>query len=281
MADNKLKHRINAGRVAINKQVDFFHEQFGQGHSDWKDDKTCVSFTDFVISEKIFSELRKSFAKDDYCSEESNPLDEQLELNAQYAWILNPVDSAHNYALGIPFCSISLALLKNGIPVYGYVYDMSRQKLIEGGPQQGLYDGCRKVSIKSTPLDEHSIIGMNFPLTYEKGEQLKPLLSSYHLCSMQSSVLNPAYTAIGILDGCLGFDDKIWNIAASYALCLAGGGAFHFLGKSIFPLKQLQPALPEIEYFSGSLSFCRMVKRLYSRTITISDLSTEEKRFAR
>ena len=54
MADQKLKHRINAGRVAINMQIDFFHNQFGQGHSEWNEDDTCVAFADFAISEKIF-----------------------------------------------------------------------------------------------------------------------------------------------------------------------------------------------------------------------------------
>jgi hypothetical protein len=34
--DKLLKHRINAGRVAVKEQVPFFRRQFGQVPSEWK-----------------------------------------------------------------------------------------------------------------------------------------------------------------------------------------------------------------------------------------------------
>ena len=113
---------------------------------------------------KFFTELRKSFAYDNFFSEESNSLDEVLELNSRYSWILNPIDGTSNYALGIPACAISLALLKDGIPVYAYVYDMLQQRLIEGGPQNGLIAGCRKITARLNPMGKHSTIGIEFLL---------------------------------------------------------------------------------------------------------------------
>jgi len=80
-----LRHRINAGRVAIRDQTAFFGRQFGQVASEWKADDTRVTFADFAISEKLAAELRRDFPHDDFCSEEASPLDETLVLEADFA----------------------------------------------------------------------------------------------------------------------------------------------------------------------------------------------------
>ncbi len=263
--DKQLKHRINAGQVAVNNQVDFFHRQFGDVKSDWKEDDTRVTFADFAISEKIFAELRKSFPKDDYCSEEFNPMDEALNLQARYAWVLDPIDGTNNYALGIPICAISLALLKNGTPVYGFLYDMSRKTLIKGGPGLGLHEGRLPAKVKTSPMDSQSLVGLHFPLQPAVYEQLQPLLTGHRLRSLGSGALNLAYAAVGRLDGAIEYKGKVWDMAAAYALLIAGGGEFHFLEESIFPLKQFHPQLPPVPFFAGSSSFCQYLKGILNR----------------
>ena len=281
MPDSKLKHRINAGRVAIKKQIDFFHKQFAHGHSESKDDGNCVAFADFAISEKIFTELRKSFVDDNYFSEESNSLDEMLELSARYSWILNPIDGTKNYALGIPACAISLSLLKDGYPVYAYVYDMLRQKMVEGSPRDGLIAGSRKTATKLSSLGKHSRIGLEFPLSQEVCEQLEPLLTNYHLSDMGCNVLNSAYTAIGFFDGCLGFDLKAWNLSVAYTLCLAGGREFHFIGDSVFPLKQINGDVLDVKYFAGTPSFCQYMGDIYNIPMVTKEIPSSTERMAR
>jgi len=53
--DVQLRHRINAGRVAVKGQMAFFGRQFGQVASEWKEDDTRVTFADFAISENLFA----------------------------------------------------------------------------------------------------------------------------------------------------------------------------------------------------------------------------------
>ena len=59
--DLELRHRINAGRVAIKDQIVFFRRHFGQVSSDWKADATRVTFADIAISENLFASLKKIF----------------------------------------------------------------------------------------------------------------------------------------------------------------------------------------------------------------------------
>lgn len=258
--DRTLKHRINAGRVAVRQQIDFFRKQLGEVPSEWKEDETRVTFADFAISERVFAQLRRDFPQDDFCSEESNPMDEVLQLDSRYAWVLDPIDGTNNYATGFPVCAISLALLEKGHPVYGIIYDLARDRILQGGPGIGLYDGCRKASIKDAPLDRTTIVGVHFPLPEDWYGAMKPVLRTHRVRATGSGALNLALTAVGLFDGCMDHKVKVWDIAAAYALLVAGGGQFHFVSDSVFPLETFHVDTPKIRYFAGTPAFCRMVR---------------------
>lgn len=258
--DKHLKHRINAGRVAVKNQVAFFRKQFGRVSSDWKDDDTRVTFADFAISENVFAELRRSFPDDDFCSEEGSPLDEVLPLRSKFAWMLDPIDGTNNYALGIPICGISLALLRLGEPIYGFLYDMSRDQLLEGGPGLGLFQDNERVAPKERPFDKQSLVGLSFPLPPGIYERLEPLLTNSRIRSTGSGALNLAYSTLGILEGSIDFKTKAWDIAAGYAFAKAVGHEFHFLEKEIFPMQEFHVSQPRCPYITGSKAFTTAVR---------------------
>ncbi len=269
-----LQHRINAGRVAVENRIAFFSRQFGMVESDWKEDDTRVTFVDFAISEQLFAELRKSFPEDAYCSEESSPGDEEIILEPKgFAWVLDPVDGTNNFALGMPFCAMSLALLQGGVPVYGFVYDHSRGVVIEGGVGQPLRDGKRTVRVKSRP-ERQAYIAVHFPIPAENYAAFEPLLTAYRVRSFGSAALACAYTAIGVLDGVIDFRVKVWDIAAGWALLLAGGGEFEFMGTSVFPMRRFHVSAPGTPYFAGSPHFCALARSIL--TAANNQISTEQ-----
>lgn len=255
--DKSLRHRINAGREAVKNQLRFFRQQFGAVLSEWKADDTRVTFADFAISEKIFQELRQSFPDDHFCSEESNPSDEITRFTSRYAWVLDPIDGTNNYALGVAFCAISLALLRDGKPVYGLIYDFSRDELIQGGPGLGLLRGNTSWKLKeSLTIEERSaVVGVHFPLPANQLETFAPMLSKLRLRSLGSGALNLAYTAMGVLDGCIDFKVKVWDIAAAAALMSAVGREIRFLRNEPFPLAEFHADALGIAYVAGSPAF--------------------------
>lgn len=258
-----LRHRINAGRVALKNQIDFFERNLGLVSSDWKEDNTRVTFVDYAISEKIFAELKTSFPQDHYLSEESNPTDETIELTSAFSWVLDPIDGTNNYFLGIPVCAISLALLHKGTPIYGYVYDLSRKRLIQGGPKFGLQDGCERAKVIEGDLDtRYSAVAMHFPMSAAQLQAMQPLLETYRVRSSGSAALNIAYSAIGKLVGTLDYKVKVWDIAAGYALILAGGGEFRYCAEPVFPLQTFSVTSDFTPCYAGSQAFVRYVDSL-------------------
>lgn len=257
----ELRHRINAGRVAVMDQADFFERQFGQVVSEWKEDDTRVTFADFAISEKILAELRRDFPKDDYCSEESSPLDEALQLEAPYTWLIDPIDGTNNFALGFPVCAISLALLYDGVPVYGFIYDFSVRRLLEGGPGFGLQSQRQVINRDKNVADAQTMLGMHFPMPADRLRQLAPLMEKYRVRSLGSAALTFAYVATGYLTGAVDFRVKVWDVAAAYALCRAAKLDFEFVGEIPFPMRRFHPESEICPCFAGTRTFCRDMGR--------------------
>ena len=254
--DLQLRHRINAGRVAVKAQTAFFGRQFGQVASEWKADDTRVTFADFAISENVFAALRRDFAEDDYCSEEANPLDEVLTLAAGFAWVIDPIDGTNNYALGFPVCAISLALLHDGMPVYGFIYDYSTDALLEGGAGFGLQRNQKTMNRDRMAADAQTMLGLHFPIDLELLDKLKPLLAKYRVRCLGSGALSAGYVATGYLTGVVDFRVKVWDIAAAYALCAGAGVAFRFLEASPFPLRAFHPQMDFCPYLAGTDAVC-------------------------
>ena len=254
--DLQLRHRINAGRVAVKAQTAFFGRQFGQVASEWKEDDTRVTFADFAISENVFAALRRDFPEDDYCSEEANPLDEVLTLGAGFAWVIDPIDGTNNYALGFPVCAISLALLHDGMPVYGFIYDYSTDALLEGGAGFGLQRNQKTVNRDRMAADAQTMLGLHFPIDLELLDKLKPLLAKYRVRCLGSGALSAAYVATGYLTGVVDFRVKVWDIAAAYALCAGAGVAFKFIEASPFPLRAFHPQMDFCPYLAGTAAVC-------------------------
>ena len=69
--DLKYRHRINAARVAVKAQIAFFERHFGAVRSDWKADKTRVTFADLALSSQLTEALAADFENDLILSEES------------------------------------------------------------------------------------------------------------------------------------------------------------------------------------------------------------------
>lgn len=257
-----LLSRIAAGKAIVQARTELLHAEFGRAKSNWKHDGSRVTPVDIAISEAIVRELSAQFPNDQFFSEELAVTDKPLQVTARFSWVLDPIDGTNNYAKGIVLCAISLALLENGTPVYGLVYDMSRRVLIHGGPGLGLFDGERPAQVKDAALDKESLIGFHSPFDRKFAPQAQRIVENFKIRGLGSSTLHLAYVAVGILDGTVDHNVKIWDIAAAVPLCLAGGGKVQFLNGEQFPLRQFDLKMNRIQYIAGGKNFCTRMSEL-------------------
>lgn len=262
MAPPELTARIAAAQRAVLAQTDLLHREFGRAQSEWKADGTRVTAVDLAISAGIVGELQAQFPDDDACSEELAPTDAPRRLTRRFAWVLDPIDGTNNYALGIANCAISLALLEDGWPVYGVVYDLARRRLIHGGPGLGLFDGERAARVRTVPPGAQTVVGFHSPHDRRFAPDAQVLVENFKIRGLGSSTLHLAYVAIGLLDGTVDHNVKIWDIAAAVPLCLAGGGQVEFLNGEQFPLRQFDLNMARIRYIAGNAAMCARLRAL-------------------
>ncbi|HTB80808.1 MAG TPA: inositol monophosphatase family protein [Opitutaceae bacterium] len=262
MPSPELPARIEAAQRAVLAQTGLLHREFGRAESHWKSDGTRVTAVDIAISENIFRELGAQFPGDQFFSEELAETPAPIPVTARFAWMLDPIDGTNNYALGIPQCAIALALFENGEPVYGVVYDLARRTLIHGGPGFGVHDGDRLAQVKTEPLNKESLVGFHSPSDKSLVAQLQPILTNFKIRGLGSATLHLAYVAVGLIDGALDYNVKIWDLAAAIPLCLGAGGEVHFLNGEQLPLRQFDLKMPRIHYFAGSPPMCARLREL-------------------
>ncbi len=258
--DNAIEKRVRAGRAAVLAQTEFLHRHLGRVESQWKEDATRVTEVDLEVAKRIFADLGEAFAGDDFFSEEMDPGQGVLAAEAEFSWVLDPVDGTNNYALGIPFCSIALALLRDGRPVYGFVYDASRRKMMEGGKGFPLLDGEREIEPGEKAGTD--FVAIHSARNWEERDLLQPVVSNFKVRAMGSSALHLAYVANGLFAGMVDVNVKVWDIAAAFALCEAAGVEVRFLRGAAFPMREFDVAMRPLHVCAGRPEICGRLAEL-------------------
>lgn len=263
--DDTIESRIKLGYQAVKEQTEYFSRQFGQVASKWKLDGSRVTEADIHLSHVFADIIIEAFEGDQFFSEELDHGSSPLPLNSEYAWLLDPIDGTNNFARSIATCSISLALLKDGSPVYGYIYDHSAGKLIHGGPGKGLFLDDEPQQQRETLVNAHSVISTQALSTEDAARDDSSLQMRFKMRAMGSSALHMAYAALGWTDGVIAHRVKSWDIAAGMALLAAVGGSTRFFDTKVFPLKEFSSSGSGFGHIAGSNEMCDTIEEAIGR----------------
>lgn len=241
------------------------HAEFGRARSNLKADGTKVTPVDIAISQHLQAAISHAFPADQFFSEELTPGSAAIPVTARFSWVCDPIDGTNNYINGISYCAISLALLEQGVPAYGVIYDMARRVLIHGGPGRGIWDGDKRVQAKTAAPHGHSLIGFHSPVEKAYAMEGKKLIEHFKIRGLGSSTLHLAYAAIGLLDGVVDHNNKVWDIAAAAALLQEAGIEIHYLENPPFPLVEFTLQAKRIQYAAGNPAMVARLRQILGR----------------
>lgn len=225
-----LETAINAARKAGAVTLRYFETNIAR---EVKADKSFVTAADREAEAVILDEIKKDFPNHRILSEEGGG----QENGSKYQWVIDPLDGTANLLNGIPLFAVSIAALKDGVPVAAVVYQPVGDSLYaaEKGkgalwtPSRGADSARRKerhVQV-SDGSAEHAMIDFG-PGKKEK-ERLNRLLSTTEQFVKSKRYLGCcslglAYVARGGTEGfvCLGLNK--WDYAAGVLLVTEAGG---------------------------------------------------------
>ncbi len=182
--------------------------------------------------------LRTAFPQIPLLGEEGDSGD----VNAEYRWVVDPIDGTVNYFFGLPHAAVSIALqvrspkskVQSHETVLGVIYGPFTDELwtaIRGGPAR-LNGRIIRVSRRSRL--EEAVIAMGFSKSQENLEKSLPHLNrlarrARKIRIMGSAALELAYVACGRLDAYIERTINLWDVAAGALLIECAGGEFYVL----------------------------------------------------
>jgi myo-inositol-1(or 4)-monophosphatase len=156
---------------------------------------------------------------------------------AEYIWIIDPLDGTTNFAHKLPVFSVSVALQRNGQSVLGFVYDICNDEMFSAYEGGSAYLNGKPIRVSSVPSLDKSLLATGFPYYDFKQmpeylETLKHFMKHTHgLRRMGSAAIDLAYTACGRFDGFFEYGLQPWDVAGgTFILKQAGGVVSDFEG---------------------------------------------------
>lgn len=145
-------------------------------------------------------------------------------------WIVDPLDGTTSYLHGFPCYSVSVALVREGRPVEGAVYNAALNELFTAGVGQGArLDGTPITCSRAASVQE-ALLVTGFP--YDRGEPLDVQLNVlgaflrapvHGMRRDGSAAVDCCHIAAGRADGFWEYFLKPWDMAAGALICEEAG----------------------------------------------------------
>ena len=150
--------------------------------------------------------------------------------DAEYTWIIDPLDGTTNFLHGFPQYCVSIALAHRGVVTQGVVYDPIRNDLFTATRGRGAFLNDRRIRVSRRAHLRDCLIGTGFP--FRDGSYLDTYLLMMKAMIQQTAglrrpgaaALDLAYVAAGFYDGFFEIGLNPWDVAAGSLLVLEAGG---------------------------------------------------------
>lgn len=194
-----------------------------------------VTRVDRFLEELTIETLRKSYKNHSFYGEEFG-LQEGKGHDADWCWIIDPLDGTQNFIHGFPHFCISLAVQHKGITQHGVIFDPVRDELFAASRGRGATLNQRRIRISQKDSLNGSFLAVGHPFKRLRGEQvvshaeehfaslLAVTQAGAHIRRAGSAALDLAYVAAGRFDGFFEVNLKPWDIAAGQLLVREAGG---------------------------------------------------------
>ena len=184
---------------------------------------SLVTNVDFESNKLIKKIIVSKFQKHNIISEES----EIIDNGSDYTWHIDPVDGTHNYARGLPFFGVSVAIEFRKKIILGVVNLPYLRRLYFAEKGRGAFCNGKKIRVSDRNDLDFSFIILDFnSRSRQKSAMIVRKLSStlVDIRNFGCAVYGLTEIANGNIDAYIIQKTNSWDIAASFLLIEESGG---------------------------------------------------------
>ena len=208
-------------------------KDFGHSDFEYKEDGSVITPADLAMQNRLEDELKLHWPMYGILGEEMSE-QQQLAVIQDSAtgkssgyWCIDPLDGTSNYAVGLPFFAVSIALIVDGQQQVGLIYDPVRDEMFTAITGQGAYLNDNRIDhtqIKST--DNKPVVAEIDLKRLPKSLAVKLVSESIFASqrNLGSSAIDWCWMAAGRFDVYLHGGQKMWDYAAGSLIFKEAGG---------------------------------------------------------
>lgn len=144
-------------------------------------------------------------------------------------WVVDPLDGTTSYVHGYPCYSVSVALLRDGLPQAGAVYNAAAGEMNAAARGEGATMNGATLHVTDADAIEHSLLVTGFP--YDRTVTLDRQLAVFSRLIRRvhgvrrdgSAAIDCCHVAAGRADGFWEFELKCWDTAAGALIAEEAG----------------------------------------------------------
>ncbi len=186
---------------------------------------SVVTEVDLRCDQIISDAIRSEFPTHNILTEESGLTDHR----SQFTWVIDPLDGTSNFAAGIPWFGVLIALFEDDLPILAGAYLPMDDLLYFAETGKGAYLNGESLKIEHADLRD-SLVGFAIDYTEDAGF-LNYGMNLYQLLILNArnvrctnSLVDFMMVADGSMGGSINMCTKIWDIAGPWLIIHEAGG---------------------------------------------------------
>ncbi len=186
--------------------------------------------------EIILKRIRNAFPSHNIYSEEIGAIKNESDLT----WYIDPLDGTNNYFVGIPYFSVSIALVKNDEVIIGVVYNPITDQLFSAIKGRGAFLNNERIESKIEKQTSYSVLAFirgHYKSDAETSEihakEIEYILSKQftRVLKMWAPSLDWCLLALGKIDALISYESELEDMFAGLLISQeAGINVYNFDG---------------------------------------------------
>lgn len=235
-----IRRMLEVGIVAARLGGQRAMEEIRYLKSTLKNEEEMVSHADVVCQKLIIDRIKENYPDHGFLAEEGGQksMFKQPPRSGQDMWwVIDPIDGTNNYCHGLLCFAVSIAVLYQGRPIVGVVFDPATERMYTAAVDMEAQCDGSHITVSDEKVSRLASFGIDSHFDPSGIGRINEVMLRTRFRSLGTTALHLAYVAKGAMVGMVSHDAKLWDLAAGvFLVTIAGGKAEPLGGGELFPI---------------------------------------------